>query len=79
MPGEPLLMWTVYDHPLDYPNGYIARLWEVTADGGVPTGHTMQGAGDFGLHLIRRFMEQQGFACLARGDDDDPAILETWL
>lgn len=79
MVAEPLLMWTIYDHPLDYPAGYIARLWEVRPEGPTPTGHTMQGAGDFGLHLIRRFMEQQGFACLTRNDEDDSAILETWL
>jgi hypothetical protein len=77
--SEPLLMWTVYDHPADYPDGYIARLFTVTEAGPVPTGHTMQGKGDFGLHLIRRFMERQGFACLHRNEEDPPQIMETWL
>jgi hypothetical protein len=78
--GDPVLMWTVYDHPEDYPEGYIARLWEVHASGPIPTGHTMSGRGDFGLHLVRRFIQQQGFdACLTRNEEDDPAILETWL
>lgn len=72
-------MWTVYDHPTDYPDGYFARLWEVYAGEARPTGHTMSGFGDWGLRMIRAFMRQQGFACLSRNEGDDPAILETWL
>lgn len=77
---EPLQMWTIYDHPIEFPTGYLARLWEVHPDGAVATGHTMSGAGDFGLHLMRRFMQQQGFVCLTRNEDeDDPSIVETWF
>lgn len=75
MASEPLAMWTVYDHPADHPEGYIARLFEVTAEGAVPTGHTMSGQ----LEWIRMFMQSQGLACLTRNPDDDPVIVETWL
>ena len=26
-------MWVVYDHPKDYPDSYVARLWEAYPDG----------------------------------------------
>jgi hypothetical protein len=55
--------------------GYTAALGVIL----LVTGHTMQGKGDFGLHLIRRFMERQGFACLHRNEEDPPQIMETWL
>jgi hypothetical protein len=32
-----LRVWTIYKHPKDYPNSYVARLFEVDADGPKPT------------------------------------------
>lgn len=78
---EGLVMWTVYDHPEDYPNEFLARMWVVPTGPGVDhepifTGQIMASTD---LHLIRRWMQHQGLACITRNPDDDPVILETWL
>jgi hypothetical protein len=72
-----LAMWTVFDHPRDYPDGYIARCFET--GGGepdpVPTNFTVMGE----LPLIRATLEQCGLVCMARSPQDDKNIIETWL
>lgn len=82
MPPLPdgLEMWTVYDHPADHPNEFVARMWIVPAAGHnhepVATGQTMSSSD---LEWIRKFMRHRGLACIARSPDDDPVIVETWL
>ena len=64
-------IWTVYERPLDYPQGYIARRWlndVSTTD--VVTGASLDEVRDKlppGLHLIPRHPK------------DDACIVETWL
>lgn len=76
MQPEWLSLWTVYDHPKDFPHGYIARRWEVTPAGATPTGDIITNPS---LELMRVMMEAQGLSCLPRQEDDDPAVLESWL
>ena len=72
-----LSLWTVYDHPDDFPHSFVARRWE-TGGGGlaaVPTDDIIQGD----LDVIRKSFEVCGLTCLKRNESDDPKILETWL
>ena len=56
-------MWTVFDHPRDYPDGYIARCFETGGEPDpVPTNFTVMGE----LALIRATLEQCGLVCMAR-------------
>lgn len=71
-----LNMWVVYDHPKDFPFGYMARRWEIRAGQSEPTDETMASTM---LGEIRARLEQKGLAKLARNEGDDPCILETWL
>jgi len=72
-----LAMWTVYKHPKDYPNDYVARRFEVDARGPRPTesiiiSETLETLRDvlaFEMHLTP----------LDRNEGDDPVIVETWL
>ena len=73
--GGSLEMWTIYDHPLDYPDGYVARCWLITSGGTEATDRTVVG---WSLETVRNAIPP-GLACLARSDGDDPAILETWV
>lgn len=69
-------LWTVYDHPRDYPELYVARRWVVTA-GGIERTDDVRGA-----HLIDTLRDElidMGLTCIRRADDDDPVIVETWL
>ena len=70
-------LWTVYDHPTDFPNNYVAREW-VVEDGRLgPTGNFML-AND--VEIIREILlVQMHLHRLPRNENDDPKIVETWI
>ena len=72
-----LSLWTVYDHPHDFPHSYVARRFEVSKEHNDPvaTSDLIQGE----LNAIRKSFHQAGLVCLTRNDADDPKIVETWL
>ena len=70
-----LAMWTVYDHPRDYPEHYVARCFRVRG-GANPTEHAIITKS---LHQLRMMLLAAGLVCLSRSDDDDPKIVETWI
>lgn len=76
--SEPLSMWTVYDHPTDYPEGYLARRFEVTAEGATPMLDCIAGPS---LDAVRQHLIHHAgmSAALARSPDDHPNVLETWI
>ena len=77
MPMSKLAMWTVYDHPKDYPDSYVARRFDVDADGAKPTA-TMIACPD--LDTLRNILAfELHLTPLARSKEDDPVIVETWL
>jgi hypothetical protein len=75
-------MWTVYDHPLDNPQNYVARLWLCGPEGPRATQHVLA---DPDLDALREQVRASaarlgvGVVRIARTPDDDPVILETWL
>lgn len=66
-------IWTVYDHPRDYPHSYVARLFH----GEKPT-HSVIVSPDL-KRLREILLVDMGLTCMSRSSHDDPAILETWL
>jgi hypothetical protein len=70
-----LSMWTVYDHPKDFPEGYVARRFDCTAEGPVATHNAYTGS----LELLRETLLAAGLIRLDRQADDEPQIVETWL
>lgn len=70
-----LSMWTIYNHPKDFPHSYVARRFEASASGPVATHDIIQGE----LDAIRKSFWQAGLVCLTRNDADEPQIVETWL
>ncbi len=71
-----LRMWTVYRHPRDYPDKYVARLWEHDADGPRATGSIVIADE---LERLQDEMMMTGLVKLMRRPEDDPVIVETWL
>jgi hypothetical protein len=71
-----LNIWTVYDHPKDFPQGYIARRFEI-GHGPLPivTDDTVKGS----LSVIRESFELCGLYRLSCNVSDEPHIIETWL
>ena len=74
-PG-PVRVWTIYRHPSDYPEDYVARLWESDSAGTRPTGSIVVSPK---LEIVRDHMRELGLTRLERDPGDDPAILETWI
>lgn len=70
-------MWTVYDHPKDYPDGYVARLWWIGRGTMEPSGTFVCGKD---LEEIRTYLlTELRLTRLERNTEDDPVILECWL
>ena len=68
-------MYTVYIHPRDYRDGFVVRRWVITAgDAPKPMGATYHKTLKAAQLAIPR-----GRLCIPRNEDDDPAILETWV
>jgi hypothetical protein len=70
-----LPMFVIYDHPTDFPDSYVARLW-VTLPQPQSTEFVILSER---IGNLRQIMEQIGFAQLARDPADDPKALETWI
>lgn len=70
-----LSIWTVYDHPADFPHSYVARRFEINEGGAHPTNDIVQGE----LEMIRKSFSTCGLVCLTRDDADEAQIIESWL
>lgn len=70
-----LIMWTVYDHPADFPDEFVARAWRITAGKAEPTNISFTAPS---LEEVRALLPP-GLALLGRSESDDPKIVETWL
>jgi hypothetical protein len=75
-PPAVLNMWTVYRQPRDYPNGYVARRFEVDSKLG-PVATSNVHVGDT-LEAVRAKLPP-GLYRLPRDDRDAPSVVETWL
>jgi hypothetical protein len=72
-----LSIWTVYDHPKDCPDGFIARRFE--AGGGNPDAVATADVVTGDLASIRESMVLCGLCRMSRAPSDNPKIVETLL
>jgi hypothetical protein len=70
-----LPMWVVYDHPTDYPDGWLARLWYSLPQPQATGLAIAAGA----LDTLRDHLAERGCTVIPRSEGDDPAIVESWL
>ncbi|WP_155831239.1 hypothetical protein [Hyphomicrobium sp. 802] len=68
-------MWTIYERPTDYPNGFIARLFVHGPGIFGPSLETVKGAT---LQEVRAGLPK-GLFCMPRFPEDDPKIVEVWI
>lgn len=73
MPG--LEIWTVYDHPSDFPDGWIARRFVNDR----PQSGPLDTIRSDNLDRLRFVLAEKGLTRLDRHPSDDPTIVETWL
>jgi hypothetical protein len=74
--SELLSIWTIYDHPSDYPSLFVARRFVVDASGPQAT---TEHIGWHDLDELRAMMMGAGLTVLTRSPGDDPKIIESWL
>jgi hypothetical protein len=74
---EVLTLWTIYDHPLDFPGSFVVRKWHVLPRNkepmpdGFPTLHDS-------LEAARESLPP-GLTRLPPSEGDALAIVETWI
>lgn len=74
--AEPLVMWTLYERPRDFPQGWIARRSRILPDLVLPDA---QGYGfPCCIDCARKWLREKGLIPVPRSPDDDPSIVETW-
>jgi hypothetical protein len=71
-----LSVWTIHAHPLDWPDGYVARRFESRAGAYVATASELR-CGD--LDTLRNVLEGAGLASMTPAMEDDPDIVERWM
>lgn len=72
-----MTMWTIYDHPSDYPDAYVAREWLIEAGKHSPTPNVFVSRD---IETIRDMLRiEMHLTPIARSPGDDPVIVETWI
>ena len=73
---ETLSVWTIFDRPLDYPHGFIARKFNVKKGAVSPTKEIILGND---LEVIRNKLASQGLVAIPRSPEDNQSVVETWI
>ena len=69
-----LEMWTIYEHPLDYPDGFVVRRFTLDGLGAIP------GEASYVDSLeAARAVVPPGLALIPRSVYDEVQIVESWL
>lgn len=68
--------WTVYDHPRDFPDWFVARCFAVDGPEPRPTNALIRASS---LKGLRGCLERRGLMRFPRQPGDDPFIVEVWL
>jgi hypothetical protein len=77
-PVTPLVIWTVYKHPNDYPGDYVARKFVITEDFYRSSKESISSRS---LRDVRNVLRSlyPGLIQLKRPPDDEPYLVEVWL
>lgn len=73
--NDDLHVWTVYDHPHDYPNSFVARLFIVRGGADYATNQVIEAATLDELHA----QLPPGLYRMPRDPMDDEKIMEVWI
>jgi hypothetical protein len=69
-------MWTVYDHPKDFPNTFVARRYMISRGTAGATNDIIVSPQ---LAPLREVLAIKGLIPIARSEGDDPKIVESWI
>lgn len=70
-----LIVWTIYDNPLDYPGKVVVRAFTITPGEAVPSGtyHICES-----IEQARRLIPE-GLTRMPRSEEDHPSVVESYL
>lgn len=71
-----LIIWTLYEHPTDYPNEYVLRRFDVEPDMAIGTKHCL--TADTADELRDAAM-RAGLTRIKRNPEDESQVMESWL
>lgn len=74
--GDELVLYTIYDHPKDYPDNFVVRAFILAADGKQYASKECKLATT--LEEARKFVPPDK-VLTQRYANDDPVIVETWI
>ena len=72
---DALMLWTIYNHPSNAPDHFIARKWLVSGGESTMTDEVFK-AGT--LEELRKLLPP-GLYHIPRSDEDDSTVIESWL
>jgi hypothetical protein len=72
-----LRMWVIYERPLDYPDWYVLRAWDIVE--GVPVGVPEREAQLASTLAAARELLPPGLYNIGRQEEDEPQIVEVWV
>jgi hypothetical protein len=75
--NAPMKCYTIYDHPLDFPDHFVVRAWLIVHGMSEPQATEEHYLCDT-LNEARERVPD-GLVCFQRNDDDDPKVVETWV
>lgn len=76
---EPLKIYTIYDHPADYPDYFVVRRRLIHPDSRDEPDPTFF-VQSTNLDVCREMLLVDfGLVCLGRSPNDDKTILESWI
>lgn len=76
--NDVLYMWTIYKHPLDYPESFVLRRFAIMPGNPEPVGDPEPLCIAPSLQQAREFLPPF-LTCLPRQPGDHPTVVETWL
>jgi len=68
-------LWTVYDRPADHPRHCAVRKVLVEDEGLLPADWQLFQT----VYEARSALARRGLICVPRAEQDEPALIETWL
>lgn len=74
-----LSIYTIYDHPSDYPDQYVIKKWDVQKGNTEPVQDPRYVYAGTDLEVCRDQMRNMGLVLMPREDSDDIVIIESWI
>jgi hypothetical protein len=76
-PPDSLVVWTIYDHPADFPAHWVVRCW-TTASGDSEPRPSSVGVPHLSLASARASIPE-GLVRIPRSEDDVRCVVESWI